>query len=94
MQKNSWLRLWGMVYSVFGGEKMYTSGQFAAMFRVSKKLLRHYNEIGLLTPSEIDQANGYSYYGEIERELMKQIMYLRALQMPLHEIIKLINLPK
>ena len=73
---------------------MYTSGQFTAIFRVSKKLLRHYNEIGLLMPSEIDSTNGYYYYGETELELMKQIMYLRALQMQLPEIKKMVNLPK
>ena len=49
---------------------MYTSGQFAGMFRVSKKLLRHYNDIGLLTPSEVNETNGYYYYDQISCEKM------------------------
>jgi len=73
---------------------MYTSGQFAGMFRVSKKLLRYYNEIGLLTPAETDSTNGYFYYGQVERDRMKQVMYLRAFQIPLPEIEKMIELPR
>ena len=73
---------------------MYTSGQFAGMFRVSKKLLRHYTEIGLLRPAEVEPANGYYRYGQAEHDKMKQIMYLRALKLPLPEIKKLLDLPR
>ncbi len=73
---------------------MYTSGQFAGMFRVSKKLLRYYNDIDLLKPSEIDSMNGYSYYDKNSCERMKRILYLRSLLIPLNEIKYLLELPE
>ncbi len=73
---------------------MYTSGQFAGMFRVSKKLLRHYQETGLLKPAEIDSNNGYAYYDENSCKRMKKILYLRSLHIPLSIINQLIELPE
>jgi DNA-binding transcriptional MerR regulator len=70
---------------------VYTSGEFAGMFRVSKKLLRHYNEIGLLVPSKIDPTNGYAYYDQNQCDKMRLILYLRSLQLPLSQIDKFIN---
>jgi MerR family regulatory protein len=32
--------------------------------RVSVKTLRHYHEVGLLEPSEVDPDDGYRYYSE------------------------------
>ncbi len=71
---------------------MYTSGQFAGMFRVSKKLLRHYQEIGLLLPTEIDANNGYAYYNQDLCNRMKKILYLRSLHIPLSIIKQLVEL--
>ena len=73
---------------------MYTSGKFAGMFRVSKKLLRHYHDIGLLIPSAIDSANGYSYYDEISVKKMRSILYLRSLRIPLNEVKLLLEMPE
>ena len=70
---------------------MYTTGQFAGMFRVSKKLLRHYGELGLLVPSKIDSSNGYGSYDERACERMRHILYLRALRVPLADIGKLLD---
>ncbi|MCL2057587.1 MAG: MerR family transcriptional regulator [Oscillospiraceae bacterium] len=73
---------------------MYTSGQFSGLFRVSKKLLRHYHDVGLLTPAGVDPANGYYNYGQAEYDKMKLIMFLRALHMPLSDIKVLAELPR
>ncbi|MCL2060977.1 MAG: MerR family transcriptional regulator [Oscillospiraceae bacterium] len=75
-------------------ETMYASGRFSGMFRVSKKLLRHYHDIGLLSPERVDPANGYYFYGQAEYEKMKLIMFLRALHMPLSDIKILAELPR
>lgn len=72
------------------GDIVYTSGEFAGMFRVSKKLLRHYNEIGLLSPTKIDSSNGYAYYDNNQCEKMRLILYLRSLHLPLNQIGKFI----
>ena len=37
-------------------------GDFARMTLLSVKALRHYHEVGLLTPAAIDPASGYRRY--------------------------------
>lgn len=71
-----------------------TSGQFAARFRVSRKLLRHYNEIGLLAPHHVDPENAYAFYGDDECARMRRILALRSLQLPLETIRTLVDLPE
>lgn len=41
---------------------MFSIGDFAALGRVSVRMLRHYDAIGLLTPARTDPATGYRYY--------------------------------
>lgn len=37
-------------------------GAFSKLCRVTVKTLRHYEELGLLIPAEIDEWTGYRYY--------------------------------
>ena len=39
-----------------------TIGDFSRASHLSVKTLRHYHEVGLLEPSQIDPDNGYRYY--------------------------------
>ncbi|EMF0039797.1 MerR family transcriptional regulator [Enterococcus hirae] len=48
--------------------------------------MRHYENIGLLTPEYISPDSGYRYYGSEQFEVLNTIRYLRALDMPLSEI--------
>ena len=41
---------------------MFSIGEFASLGAVSVSTLRHYDEIGLLTPADVDQATGYRAY--------------------------------
>src|SRR6478609_9669350 len=41
-----------------------TIGDFSRASHLSVKTLRHYHEVGLLEPSEVDPDNGYRYYSE------------------------------
>ena len=43
---------------------MLKIGEFSKLSRVSIRMLRHYDEIGLLAPSAIDPFTGYRYYSE------------------------------
>ena len=43
---------------------MLKIGEFSKLSRVSVRMLRHYDEIGLLPPASIDSATGYRYYSE------------------------------
>ena len=41
---------------------MLKIGDFSKLSRVSIRMLRHYDEIGLLKPVWIDPESGYRYY--------------------------------
>jgi hypothetical protein len=41
---------------------MFGIGQFAQIAKVSVRTLRHYDDLGLLTPAAVDAASGYRYY--------------------------------
>lgn len=43
---------------------MLKIGEFSKLSRVSIRMLRHYDEIGLLKPAHIDPESGYRYYAE------------------------------
>lgn len=56
---------------------MYTIGEFSKIGKVSTKMLRHYNKIGLLLPKKINPENGYRYY---THEQVKDIMMINKLK--------------
>ena len=41
---------------------MLKIGEFSKLSRVSVRMLRHYDDIGLLTPAYIDRFTDYRYY--------------------------------
>ena len=41
---------------------MFTIGDFAQLGRVSVRMLRHYDAVGLLLPAHVDPSSGYRYY--------------------------------
>ena len=41
---------------------MFRIGEFSRLAMVSVRMLRHYDEIGLLTPNTVDPYTGYRYY--------------------------------
>ena len=61
-------------------------GEVSKLFHISVSSLRHYENIGLLTPAYISPDSGYRYYGTEQFEILNTIRYLRALDMPLSEI--------
>lgn len=67
-------------------EKLFPIGDVAKLFHLSVSSLRHYENIGLLTPEYISPDSGYRYYGTEQFEVLNTIRYLRALDMPLSEI--------
>jgi DNA-binding transcriptional MerR regulator/effector-binding domain-containing protein len=63
-----------------------TIGEFSRASHLSVKTLRHYHEVGLLEPSEVDPGNGYRYYAERQIPQAQVIRRLRGLQMPVTEV--------
>lgn len=68
---------------------MYTIGEFAALGRVSLRMLRHYDAIGLLVPARVDERTGYRFYEIDQLPLLLRIAELRALGVGLDRIAEL-----
>jgi DNA-binding transcriptional MerR regulator len=66
-------------------------GEFSALCQLSVKMLRHYDEIGLLAPAHVDPVNGYRYYRADQLRVAATIRELRRVEMPLGEIRMLID---
>lgn len=61
-------------------------GEFSKLCQVTVKTLRHYEEIGLLVPIEVDEWTGYRYYDISQLRRMNRIVYLKQLGLSLEEI--------
>ncbi|MBN9187181.1 MAG: MerR family transcriptional regulator, partial [Microbacterium sp.] len=72
---------------------MYTIGEFAAHGRVSVRMLRHYDAIGLLTPARIDERTSYRYYDLGQLPELLRITDLRDLGCGLDEIQRALDGP-
>ncbi|AZN39769.1 diguanylate cyclase domain-containing protein [Paenibacillus albus] len=67
--------------------------EFAAMNNVTAKMLRHYDEIGLLKPTAIDAETGYRSYESNQAHLLNWIVILKNLDFTLSEIKELLSGP-
>jgi DNA-binding transcriptional MerR regulator len=65
---------------------VYRIGVVARFAQVSVRTLRHYDELGLLVPAQIDDATGYRWYGPEEIAHLHRILVLRDLGVSLNEI--------
>ncbi len=70
----------------------YTVQKLAQLAGVSPRTLRHYDQIGLLRPARVS-SSGYRIYGAAEVALLQQILFYRALEVPLEDIRALIAVP-
>jgi DNA-binding transcriptional MerR regulator len=61
-------------------------GRFARLVGLSVGALRHYDDLGLLRPAEVDRATGYRRYRTSQLEDARVIARLRDLEVPLEEI--------
>lgn len=70
---------------------MYSIGEFAAFGRVSARMLRHYDAIGLLKPAHTDDRSGYRSYGAGQLPDLYRIADLRYLGVGLTAISDVMN---
>lgn len=70
---------------------MYTIGEFARMAQVSRRQLRHWDEIDLLKPVKVDPTSGYRYYSANQLTALNRIVALKELGLSLDQIQGLIN---
>jgi len=70
----------------------YTIKEIAGLAGVTTRTIRYYDEIGLLSPAETG-GNGYRYYDQDSLLRLQQILFFRELDVPLKDILHIINLP-
>ena len=68
-------------------------GDFSRATHLSVKMLRHYHEIGLLAPADVDPDTGYRRYGTAQIATAQVIRRFRDLDMPLEEIQSVLTAP-
>lgn len=68
----------------------YTISKLAKISGISTRTLRYYDEIGLLKPERIN-SNGYRIYGQIQVDVLQQILFYRELGIGLEEIKSILN---
>jgi DNA-binding transcriptional MerR regulator/effector-binding domain-containing protein len=64
---------------------MFGIGDFAALGRVSVRMLRHYDAIGLLRPARVDPS-GYRYYSADQLSRLNRIIALKDLGFTLLQV--------
>jgi DNA-binding transcriptional MerR regulator len=70
-----------------------TIGEFSKMTYLSVKALRHYHDVGLLEPAEVDPATGYRRYGADQVATAQAIRRFRDLDMPLEQVRTVLHAP-
>ena len=61
-------------------------GDFSRMTYLSVKALRHYHDVGVLEPVEVDPDTGYRFYAPSQVGMAQMIRRLRDLGMPLDDV--------
>ena len=70
---------------------MLKIGEFSKLPRISVRMLRHYDEIGLLKPAEIDRFTDYRYYREDQLPTAGRIAALKEMGFSLADIIRILE---
>lgn len=70
---------------------MLKIGDFSKLSRISIRMLRHYDEIGLLVPESIDRFTGYRFYSESQLLLANRIHSLKDMGFSLAVISEILK---
>jgi DNA-binding transcriptional MerR regulator len=70
---------------------MFKIADFSRFTRVSVKMLRHYDEIGLLQPARVDPESGYRYYAADQLPRLNRIIALKDLGFGLEQIAAMLD---
>jgi DNA-binding transcriptional MerR regulator len=70
---------------------LFRIGEFSHIGRVSTRLLRYYDKLGLLTPDFVDPQTGYRFYTADQLPRLNRILALKEMGMRLDEIEPLID---
>ncbi len=70
---------------------MFRIGEFSQIARVSGRLLRYYDSIGLLRPQRIDPETGYRYYSAGQLGQLNRILALKELGLSLDQVARMLD---
>jgi DNA-binding transcriptional MerR regulator len=70
---------------------MLKIGDFSKLSQVSVQTLRHYDDLGLLKPIDVDRFTGYRYYTFQQLHRLNRILALKDLGLSLEEIARLLQ---
>ena len=83
---------WGESHTAFVTSRL-TIGDFSRATHLSVKMLRHYHELGLLEPVDVDVDSGYRRYATQQIVAAQIIRRFRDLEMPLEDIHIVLQAP-
>nr|MDT0663780.1 helix-turn-helix domain-containing protein [Micromonospora sp. DSM 115978] len=70
---------------------MFTIGDFARHGRVSVRMLRHYDAIGLLRPAHVDPSSGYRFYEAAQLARLNRVVALKDLGFTLAQVHSILD---
>jgi DNA-binding transcriptional MerR regulator len=70
---------------------LFRIGDFSRLARVSCRLLRYYDELGLLRPASVERDTGYRYYSAAQLPRLNRILVLKELGFSLEEIGRILE---
>lgn len=73
-----------------GDDTFLGIGEFGRLSGLSVGALRHYDELGVITPAQVDRATSYRRYRRQQLDDARLVSTLRELEMPLEEIRELL----
>jgi len=70
-----------------------TVGDFSRITHLSVKTLRHYHQVGLLEPVDVNPNTGYRYYSYEQVPVAQVVRRLRDLEMPVADVKAVLAAP-
>lgn len=70
---------------------MFKIGEFSRLGQVSTRMLRHYDQLGLLKPSQTDKFTSYRYYTIDQLARLNRIIALKELGFSLEQVAQLLD---
>lgn len=70
---------------------MFLTGEFSKIARISKRMLQHYDRIGLFSPEVTDPQTGYRYYSARQLPRLNRILALKDLGLTLDQVKRMID---
>jgi DNA-binding transcriptional MerR regulator len=70
---------------------VFKIGDFSRIARVSCRLLRYYDELGLLKPAQLEHDSGYRYYSASQLPRLNRILVLKELGLSLEDIARVLD---